>query len=78
MFLIRYRIELILSAPLFAGFVALYLKMGFQYNSPAQYPEKLYKERGLMMYLGLCVILVLMLFFIDIPLLHWLFQKTPI
>ena len=67
MFLIRYRIELILSTPLFAGFVVLYLKMGFQYNSPTQYPEKLYKERGLMAYLGLCVIFVLMLFFIDIP-----------
>ena len=78
MFLIRYRIELILSTPLFAGFVVLYLKMGFQYNSPTQYPEKLYKERGLMAYLGLCVIFVLMLFFIDIPILHRLFQKTVV
>jgi decaprenyl-phosphate phosphoribosyltransferase len=73
-FLIRYRIELILSAPFLAGFVPLYMRMGFWEDSPAQYPEKLFKQRGLVIYSSFCLLLILCLLFIDIPVIDKIFQ----
>ncbi|HFQ88943.1 MAG TPA: prenyltransferase, partial [Desulfobulbus sp.] len=53
-FLIRYRMELILSIPLIAGFIAWYIHLGFLENSPTQYPEHLYRQRGFLLYCILC------------------------
>jgi 4-hydroxybenzoate polyprenyltransferase len=66
-FMIRYRIELVLSTPLLAGFIPVYMRMGFWQDSPAQYPEKLYKQRILVAYTALCVLLVTTLLFVDLP-----------
>jgi len=44
-FLIRYRIELVLSIPFLAGFIPVYMRLGFWSNSPAQYTENLYKQK---------------------------------
>ena len=41
-FIVRYRIELILFVPVIAGLFAYYLKLGLKENSPAQNPESLY------------------------------------
>lgn len=73
-FLIRYRIELILSVPLIAGFMGAYLRVGFMPDSPAQYPEKLYKQKGFVLYTSMCSIVLIALLFIDIPGLENLFQ----
>ncbi|MDH3469408.1 MAG: UbiA family prenyltransferase, partial [Gammaproteobacteria bacterium] len=73
-FMVRYRLELILSVPLIAGFVSLYMKLGFLDDSPVQYPEHLYKQKRFVIYTTLCLITVLTLLFIDIPLLHQLFR----
>jgi len=73
-FLIRYRMELILSAPFIAGFIAVYMRIGFKKNSPAQYPEKLYTQKSLVIYSVLFFILFITLLFTDIPIIHLIFQ----
>jgi len=73
-FLIRYRMELILSAPFIAGFIAVYMRIGFKENSPAQYPEKLYKQKSLVIYSFFFFILFITLLFTDIPIIHQVFQ----
>jgi 4-hydroxybenzoate polyprenyltransferase len=75
-FLIRYRMELILSIPLIAGFMTWYIHLGFLENSPAQYPERLYKERGFVIYCLLCSSVLLILLFLPIPLLYQMFQAS--
>jgi len=75
-FLIRYRMELILSIPLIAGFMTWYIHLGFLKNSPAQYPERLYKERGFVIYCLLCSGVLILLLFIPIPLLYKMFEAS--
>jgi 4-hydroxybenzoate polyprenyltransferase len=75
-FMIRYRIELILSIPFIAGFITMYMRLGFREDSPVQYPESLYRQKHFMVYFGLCMLLVLGLLFIDIPILEKLFAPT--
>ena len=75
-FLIRYRIELIISIPLIAGVISWYLHLMFKPDSPVQYPEKLYKEKGFVLYLTFTLIFLLLLLYFDIPLLAEYFQKT--
>ena len=75
-FLIRYRMELILSIPLIAGFIAWYIHLGFLENSPAQYPEHLYQQQGFFWYCITCAIIIVLLFYVDVPLLHILFKPT--
>jgi len=69
-FIIRYRIELLLSVPFIAGFIPVYMRLAFWEDSPAQYPEKLYKQRGLVIYTSFCMLMTLCLLFIDIPILE--------
>jgi 4-hydroxybenzoate polyprenyltransferase len=77
-FLIRYRMELILSIPFIAGFMTWYIHLGFLDNSPAQNPERLYKERGFVLYCLLCSSVLLFLLFVPIPILHKMFIASPI
>ena len=76
-FLVRYRMELILSIPFLAGFIPVYMRLGFWENSPAQYPENLYKQRGLVIYTTFCVLLLLLLLFVDIPIIEHIFRPVP-
>ena len=73
-FLVRYRLELIVSVPLIAGFISLYLKIGFMEDSPTQYPERLYKNTSFVLYSGLCVAVILLLLFTDMPIIHEIFK----
>lgn len=77
-FLIRYKIELILSIPFIAGFIAVYMRLAFVEDSPAQYPEKLYTDVRLMAYSAFCFILILGLFFVDIPALDYFFRPYTV
>lgn len=77
-FLVRYRIELILSVPFLAGFISMYMRLGFLEDSPAQYPERLYKQKGLVLYTSFCLILILLLLFIDIPIVGQIFRQYNI
>jgi decaprenyl-phosphate phosphoribosyltransferase len=73
-FIIRYRVELILFVPLAAGFFGYYLKLGLQQDSPAQHPEKLYRERGFVRYLVLSMVVLVLLMLIQVPALYDLFN----
>lgn len=75
-FLLRYRVELILSLPLLAGFMAWYIHIGFQHDSPAQYPEHLYKLRGFTAYTMFCVLVMVTLLYLDVPLIADVFSPT--
>jgi 4-hydroxybenzoate polyprenyltransferase len=66
-FIVRYREELLLSFPLVALVMALYLKLGFTAEGAAQAPEKLYRERPLMMAVTICAAVMTVLLLVDIP-----------
>jgi 4-hydroxybenzoate polyprenyltransferase len=76
-FIIRYHLELILIVPLVAGFVCYYLHIAFKETSAAQNPERLYREKGLMAYLVVCVLAFTGLMFVEIPALYQLFNVVP-
>jgi 4-hydroxybenzoate polyprenyltransferase len=66
-FLIKYRIELILSIPFIIGLFCYYFYISFANDSVVQKPEKLYKEKGLMLYCIFLVILITILMNFRIP-----------
>ncbi len=76
-FVIRYHLELILGVPFFAGLFSYYLKLAFLPDSPVQKPEKLYKEKNLMIFLVLSVVVFVLLLYSDIPILYELFNVIP-
>ena len=75
-FVVRYRLELVLSFPLIALVMAIYLHLSFEPGSPVQNPEKLHRSKPLMLSVGACGLAIAMLFWINIPLLSRLFQPT--
>jgi decaprenyl-phosphate phosphoribosyltransferase len=75
-FLMRYRLELVLSFPLVALVMAAYLGIGLKPDSAAQYPEKLYREPVLMAAVIACAAAMLVLAFVDVPVLHRLVAPT--
>lgn len=75
-FLMRYKMELILSIPLIAGFVAWYIHLGFLENSPTQYPELLYRQKAFTLYCVFCGIVLQLLLFVDLPVLYEIFHST--
>jgi len=75
-FLMRYRIELVLSFPLIAWLMMVYFSLSFQHESAVQNPEKLYKEPRLMVPFIVCVVLLILLSLVDLPLISNLFPKS--
>ncbi len=73
-FIIRYHVELVLSVPLIAGFFSYYLRLTLRPDSPVQHPERLYRDYGLMAYLGVCVAVFVGLMFVRIELLYQVFN----
>lgn len=74
-FLIKYRIEFILTFPLFSLLFAWYLHIGLKEDSVAQSPERLYREWRFLLLVGALVASVALLFVIDIPLLAALTER---
>ena len=68
-FLIKYKIELILFVPFFIGLFCYYFYISFSKDSAVQKPEKLYREKGLMIYCIFLVVLFIVLMNIRI---EWL------
>ncbi len=66
-FIVRYRLELILTFPLVALVMAVYLSLAFKPESAAQHPEKLYRQQILMTSVGACFALMVVLLFVDLP-----------
>jgi 4-hydroxybenzoate polyprenyltransferase len=75
-FVMRYRLELILSFPLIALVMAVYLNLAFKPESAVVNPEKLYRERVLMGSVVVCSVAMILLMVIDIPLLASIFKPT--
>jgi decaprenyl-phosphate phosphoribosyltransferase len=75
-FIIRYRMELILAFPLMALVMAMYLALAFKHDSPVQHPEGLYRDPKLMAAVLACAALMVVLLFVDVPLLHRIFVPT--
>lgn len=66
-FVMRYRLELVLCFPLIALAMAVYLNVGLRPNSPAQHPESLYREPGLMATCAACALALMLCLWIDMP-----------
>src|ERR1035437_429637 len=75
-FIMRYRMELILSFPVIAWLMAIYFGLSFRSESAVQNPEKLYREPRLMSVLALCIAAFVVLLFVDIPWIATFFPKS--
>jgi 4-hydroxybenzoate polyprenyltransferase len=75
-FLIKYRIELLFSLPLFAGLFTWYLYIGLQPNSNAQHPVRLYKKKTFMVYVIFLIIIVGGLLTFDLRWMDWFLNKA--
>ena len=74
LFLVKYRIEYVLAMPFLFLLFVYYLYIAFKEDSAVQKPEKLYKEKKLMIFVLLIVIIFVVLTVVDIPALK-LFQE---
>ncbi|MFT7580063.1 MAG: decaprenyl-phosphate phosphoribosyltransferase [Myxococcota bacterium] len=78
-FIMRYRIELVLSFPLVALVMSTYLSLAHRPDSPVQNPERLYREGKLMAVLLACTALMVGMLLIDIPVLYeWFAPLGPV
>jgi len=75
-FIMRYRLELVMTFPLVAWIMAIYLSLSFKKNSAVQQPEKLYREPVLMAAVVGCTIMMALLLFVDVPLVYRVFAPT--
>lgn len=69
-FLIKYRIEYLVTLPAFALLFAQYLALSLRPGSAAQRPEKLFQETGLMIVVSLLVLLFVIATFSQMPFLE--------
>jgi decaprenyl-phosphate phosphoribosyltransferase len=74
-FLIKNKIELLLSFPFFALLFAWYLKIGFESDSPAQRPEKLYKRKYFMTYVLILSVILVSLLYVNIEFLNMFLER---
>ena len=75
-FMMRYRIELILSFPVVAWLMAVYFSLSFRHESAVQNPERLYREPSLMVPLCICVALIALLLFVNVPWIATIFPRS--
>jgi decaprenyl-phosphate phosphoribosyltransferase len=75
-FLVKYRVQLVLCLPFLAVVFAWYLRIGLKPDSAAQSPERMYGERGFALYCVFVVVLLYMAFVLDVPGLTWFLQSV--
>jgi 4-hydroxybenzoate polyprenyltransferase len=76
-FIVRWHLELILFVPLIAGFMSFYLHVAFKRESAAQSPERLYREKGLVVYLLICLVIFVGLMFVEMPIVYQVLNVPP-
>jgi decaprenyl-phosphate phosphoribosyltransferase len=76
-FLIKYRIELLLTFPFYALLFVWYFRIGLKKGSSAQRPERLYRERMFVVYVLLLVLFTMAMFSVDLPWLR-IFLETNV
>jgi len=74
-FLIKYRIEYLLLMPFITALFAQYLALAMQSGSSAQAPEKLFRERGLLLIVACVAITFGVATFVDIPAFVWISEQ---
>lgn len=74
-FLIKHRIELLISFPFLALLFAWYLHIGFETNSIVQTPEKLFKKKGFVIFTLFLFLLLVLLLKVDLPYLNWFIKN---
>ena len=77
-FMIKYRIEYLVATPWLFVLFAYYLSMALDNDSAVQKPEKLYKEKKLMLLVLIFVVIVLICSFVDMGFLHKLTSNALI
>ncbi|MBQ7582306.1 MAG: UbiA prenyltransferase family protein, partial [Lachnospiraceae bacterium] len=70
-FMIKYRIEYLIAMPFVFGLFCFYLAIAFKPDSAAQKPEKLYREKKLLAYIAVLIVVLAILTFVDIPVLDY-------
>lgn len=69
-FLVKYRLEYLVAMPFMFFLFVFYLYIAFKEDSAVQKPEKLYKEKKLILYVAFVMLLFILLTFVDIPVLQ--------
>ncbi len=77
-FLIKYKIELLIFVPFLAGLFCWYFHISLKTDSAAQKPEKLYRERSMMLYVLFLIVLFSACMLIEVPMLHPLLDSVLI
>ncbi|MCR5304374.1 MAG: UbiA prenyltransferase family protein [Lachnospiraceae bacterium] len=77
-FMIKYRIEYLLAMPVMFLLFAYYLSMGLDKDSAVQKPEKLYKEKTLMLIVLVLIAILVVCSFVEIDFLHILTSNALI
>ena len=77
-FLIKYRVEFILTFPLFAILFGWYLSIGLKNDLAAQAPEKLYRETGLLCFAAFTFVVTCLVLLVKLPFLRWLAEPQLI
>ena len=75
-FVMRYKLELILSFPLIALIMSMYLNLAFKEDGSAQAPEKLWREKPLMLACFACLFLMIFLMNFSFPSFTSFFQQS--
>lgn len=75
-FMIKYRMELLIAIPFLCGLFCLYFNICYKHDSSAQKPEKLFKEKWLMVYVAFFIILLAFLMFVNIPSLQFFLDSS--
>lgn len=75
-FLIRYRLEYILAFPFIAALFGSYFWLSLRQGSIAQRPERMFRSRRLMAALGIAVLSLIVLSFVDLPFLRQLSEPS--
>lgn len=73
-FIVRYKLELVLGIPMVAAFLAYYVRIGFRPDSPVQDPERLHRDRGIVFLATATVVTFLLLMFVEISGLYEIFN----
>ena len=75
-FLVKYRVELLLFLPFLAALFAWYFHLAFLPDSPVQYPEKLHKQKGFMIYCASVGFVFVLLMIVDVEPLRWFLGRV--
>lgn len=75
-FLMRYRVEMVLSFPFVALVMAIYFHLAFEPHSAVQNPEKLYRQPLLIGAVVVCLAVMVSLLLIDLPFMYRVFIPT--